>query len=126
MQVLIVDDEKAGAFITGRMLTHAGFRVATVYSGPDALQHTAATPPDLVLLDLKMPGMDGYETCRAMRQQRGLKDVIILALTGYVDSEVEHRARAAGFDDVVEKSRGAKSLPEQINGWIKRRNDRRR
>ena len=80
------------------LLELLGHRVRAVGDGPSALEAALANPPDVMLIDIGLPGMDGYEVARQVRQHEGLRRVILIALTGYGRDEDRQRALAAGFD----------------------------
>src|SRR5690606_32409685 len=82
-RILIVDDNVDGADALGRLLSVMGQETRTEYDGPSALLRAAEFDPDVVLLDLGMPGMDGFEVCRALRERGGNKRPKIVALTGW-------------------------------------------
>ena len=95
--ILIVDDEPQIAEIAGDYLRVAGFDVITTGDGVRALEMVRGRHPDLVVLDLGLPGMDGYEVARQIRRQ--CKDAItIVALTGYGEDHARRQTAAAGFD----------------------------
>jgi signal transduction histidine kinase/ActR/RegA family two-component response regulator len=97
-RVLIVDDNRDAAESLGLLLSCLGSKVRVVYDGPTALEATSSFRPAVVLLDIGMPGMDGYEVARRVRQQAALKGVTLIALTGWGQEEDRRRCRQAGFD----------------------------
>jgi CheY-like chemotaxis protein len=101
MKILVVDDYPGSAFITGRLLEDRGHEIELAHDGPSGVEKAKITKPDAILVDLNMPGMDGYETCKRMRHN--LADTIILAFTGIDNEEIKQLAKEAGFDDVVLK-----------------------
>ncbi|NDY89941.1 EAL domain-containing protein [Ideonella sp. TBM-1] len=98
-RLLLVDDEPVNLLVTSAALEGLGFEVRTAGDGPLALDLALAERPDLVLLDARMPGMDGFETCRQLRQLPGLHEVPVLMITSHVDNEVVDRAFAVGATD---------------------------
>lgn len=92
------------------MLPLAGQEVRTAYNGPDALDLTRARPPDVVLLDMGMPGMNGLEVARRLRQDLGLKKALLVALTGYGGKEARRRSQDAGFNVHLVKPADVRSL----------------
>jgi CheY-like chemotaxis protein len=102
-RVLIVDDNEDAANSLAMILTLSGHETASVYTAADALERARAFRPDVVLLDIGLPGMDGYEVARKMRELPGLKDIRLVAVTGYGRSDDRLRARDAGFDDHLTK-----------------------
>ena len=102
-RVLIVDDNEDAANSLAMILELGGHQTASVYTAADALQRATAFRPDVVLLDIGLPGMDGYEVAQKMRELPGLRDIRLIAVTGYGRSDDRVRARDAGFDDHLTK-----------------------
>jgi CheY-like chemotaxis protein len=102
-RVLIVDDNEDAANSLAMILKLGGHETASVYTAVDALQRAASFKPDVVLLDIGLPGMDGYEVAQKMRELPGLRDIRLVAVTGYGRSDDRLRARDAGFDDHLTK-----------------------
>jgi signal transduction histidine kinase/CheY-like chemotaxis protein len=98
-RVLIVDDNEDVAKTLAMMLRLQGHEVRVAANGPDALAIARVERPNLVLLDLAMPGMDGYEVARQLRRQPGLENVVLAALTGWARDDDRQRTLSAGFDE---------------------------
>jgi len=99
-QILVVDDEKPIQRILSVVLADQGYKVRAVGSGEEALRAAAETPPDLVLLDLKLPGIDGLETLKRLRASYPRLDVVMMTAFGTISSAVEAMRRGA-FDYVT-------------------------
>jgi CheY-like chemotaxis protein len=97
-RVLVVDDNRDAADSLAMLLRLGGHEVRVAYDGPTALATVSGFGPDLVLLDLGMPGMDGYEIARRLRQTPGFAGRTLAALTGWGQEEDRRRTREAGFD----------------------------
>jgi PAS domain S-box-containing protein len=97
-RVLVVDDNVDAAESLAVLLRMAGHEVYTAHGGLAALEAAQVHRPEVVLLDLGMPGMDGLEVARRLRQDLGLKDTLLLALTGYGHEEDRRHSQEAGFD----------------------------
>jgi two-component system CheB/CheR fusion protein len=97
LRVLVVDDNEDAARSIGYLLEMTGHEVTLAFDGPDALVLAAAAPPDLVLLDIGLPGMDGY-TVAAQLRAAGHGRATLVALSGYGQDEHLRRSREAGFD----------------------------
>ena len=98
MNILVVDDNRDGAASLGMILRALGATVRVVHSGPDALEVFDQQKPSVVLLDIGMPGMDGYEVARRLRAGRRSAKTSLVALTGWGQEEDRRRVRDAGFD----------------------------
>ncbi|WP_070269071.1 response regulator [Duganella sp. HH101] len=98
MQVLVVDDNRDAADSLAALLEIDGFDARAVYDGASAIAATAEAMPDMIVMDLGMPGMDGYETARAIRQRPGTERILMIALTGWGQSDARRRTGEAGFD----------------------------
>jgi CheY-like chemotaxis protein len=96
--VLIVDDCRDTADSLALLLMCWGYRAAVAYDGPAALALASAEPPAVVLLDLGLPGMDGYEVARYLRGLTQTAKVLLIALTGYGRVEEVRLCYEAGFD----------------------------
>jgi CheY-like chemotaxis protein len=97
-RVLIVDDNQDASATMARLLEILGYRVRTASDGALAIALAKSFLPDAVLLDLGLPGMNGYQVCQALKDVPELKHTTIIALTGYGQSEDRRRVREAGFD----------------------------
>ncbi len=98
-RVLVVDDSRDGADSLAMVLQTMGADPHVAYDGPSALLAMRDFRPSLVLLDLGMPGMDGYEVAEQIRADPIFDDVRLIAITGFGSEEERRRSRAAGFDD---------------------------
>jgi CheY-like chemotaxis protein len=97
LRILVVDDNHDAAESLAKLLSLGGHRVTMAHDAEGGLTLALAEKPELLFLDLGMPGMDGYELCRQARA-RGLTEARIIALSGYGQSRDLQRSKAAGFD----------------------------
>jgi PAS domain S-box-containing protein len=97
-RVLVVDDNKDSATSLGMLLKYLGSEVQVAHDGATALATIEGFRPDVVLLDLGMPGMDGFEVARRIRNRVDFNNIMLIALTGWGQSEDRERTRNAGFD----------------------------
>ena len=102
-RVLIVDDNTDAADSLAMVLGHDGHQTQVAYSSDEVLERVESFRPDVVLLDIGLPHMDGYELARRLRAQPQLNGLRLVALTGYGQSDDRQRALAAGFDDHLVK-----------------------
>lgn len=98
LSVLVVDDDRDTAESTAHLLTNMELSVRVALGGEEALEQALADPPDVVLLDMKMPGMDGYELARRLRELRTPKRPILVAVTGCSSEEDREKSAAVGID----------------------------
>jgi len=97
-RVLIVDDNVDAAESLAVVLRIGGHELRTAHDGPAALQAAQAFRPEVILLDIGLPMMDGYEVARRLRATPGMGNAVLVALTGYGQEEDRRQAASAGFD----------------------------
>jgi signal transduction histidine kinase len=102
-RILVADDNVDSASSLAMMLTLMGNEVQTAHDGVEAVKAAAAFRPDVILLDIGMPKMNGYDACREIRKQPWGRGIFLLALTGWGQEEDKRRSREAGFDDHLVK-----------------------
>ena len=120
-RVLAVDDSVDAVEFLARLLRLSGHEVEVAYDGPSAVQAALAMRPDVVLLDIGLPGLTGYEVARQLRQEPALKNTVLVALTGYGRESDRQRSRNAGFSyhlvkpaEVSEVEKILSSVGEQL------------
>jgi CheY-like chemotaxis protein len=101
--VLIVDDSRDAANILSSLFGANGYEVHVAYDWARALETAKAHLPDIILLDLGMPEMDGIHLALLLREDEQLKDKVLVAVTGYADDKHRQQCEAAGFDGVLAK-----------------------
>jgi len=113
-RILVVDDDVDAAEALGELLRDCGHDVATAHDGPQALDRARVDRPEVVLLDITMPEMDGYEVAKRMRRELGLGDAFLIALSGHEEDRHLRLAREAGFDQHVTKPVDTTTLEELL------------
>ena len=113
-RVLVVDDNVDSADSIAMLLQVSGHDVRVAYSGPDALERAAEYQPDIVLLDIGLPGMDGYEVARRLRAHTQLEKVKLIAVTGYGQDADRLQSQEAGFDYHLVKPVDAQKLQDLL------------
>jgi PAS domain S-box-containing protein len=116
MRVMIVDDNHDAADSMGLLVEFSGALAHVVYSGESALEAIEKFKPSLVLLDLGMPGMDGFEVCRLIRQKYG-HEIAVVALSGWGQNSDKIQAQRAGFDAHLTKPADPSLLEATISKW---------
>lgn len=114
LRILVTDDNTDAALMLALVLRKLGHVVRTVHNGHDALATLEVFRPDVVFLDIGMPDMDGYETCRRMRVSEAGRSAHIMALTGWGQDEDKRLAREAGFDQHLVKPVGRRILLDAL------------
>ena len=114
-RILVVDDNADAADMLSMALSLAGHSVGTVNHGLEVLDRAREFGPDIILLDLGLPGLSGFEIARQLRASSDLKQVTLIALTGYGQDEDRRQSRAHGFDHHVVKPVDLDALSELIN-----------
>jgi len=115
--VLVVDDDPGARLLLGSALEVAGFRVITAADGKSAMSQFHASPADCVVLDVVMPGMNGFDVCRALRASLSSRHVPILMQTSLDDMESVQRAYNAGATDFSSKGINPCYWPSASSSW---------
>lgn len=118
--ILIVDDEPDILDLLGYNLEQEGFEVRTATDGMEALEMAKKDVPDLVILDIMMPGMDGIEACKRFRQHARLRLTPIIMLTAKTDEEDEIQGLEAGADDYIPKPVSPNLLISRVEAMLRR------
>ena len=101
--ILIIDDNVMNTKMTGVLLRRAGYAIQTAADGQEALVALAQTPPDLILMDIQLPGMSGLDLTRIIKSNPQTATIPIIALTAYAMTGDEQKARDAGCDGYMSK-----------------------
>ena len=109
-RILAVDDQEDNRRILRDLLTTAGYEVIEAVTGEDAVTRALAQRPDLILMDIQLPGIDGYEATRRIKANAALRAVPVIAVTSYALSGDETKAVAAGADAYVSKPFSPRAL----------------
>ena len=112
LRLLVVDDSDDTAEMMSTLLAMAGHDVRTAHSGPAALEAAAAHRPDAIVLDIGLPGLDGYQVAQRLRQDPAMNGVVLIAASGYGQESDRRRAREAGFDHHLVKPVDPRRLQE--------------
>ena len=113
-KVLIVDDENSMVSVLQRHVSNAGYAVDTATNGQDALEKIKNEIPDLVLLDLVMPGINGFETCRRIRSDEKTKKLPVLIITALRSESDSAAAAACGANEMIVKPIDGEHLAKRL------------
>jgi signal transduction histidine kinase len=118
LRVLVVDDNLDAAALIGELLRILGHEPVIAHDGPGALAVADRDQPELAILDIGLPGMDGYELARRLRERPGLAGVPVVALTGYGQASDRDRTKAAGFVEHLVKPIDLQRLHELVGRFV--------
>jgi two-component system cell cycle response regulator DivK len=117
-RILVVEDQRDNMQILRDLLTSADYEMVEAENGEEALAEVAKQRPDLILMDIQLPIMDGYEATRRIKADPALRSIPIIAVTSYALSGDEAKARAAGCDDFVPKPYSPRQLLAKIRQYL--------
>lgn len=116
--ILIVDDNMENLKVLGGLLNDEGYLIAVSTNGKDALDFTEKNKPDLILLDIMMPGMNGYETCEKLKENAGTKDIPVIFLSALGETDDIVKGFEAGGVDYVMKPYNSRELLARVKTHI--------
>jgi DNA-binding response OmpR family regulator len=119
-RILVVEDDRDIADLIAHALAKAGYETDRVASGPDALASARAAAPDAIILDLMLPGLDGFDVCRALRGHDGTASIPIIMLTARGEEADRVAGLELGADDYVTKPFSAKELVARVGALLRR------
>jgi len=118
-RVLVVEDNQDNRELVVKVLEINGYKVIEAVDGEDAIEKIRTENPDLILMDLYIPKIDGYEVTRRLKGDRGLRDIPVIALTAHAMKGDMEDALAAGCDGYISKPIDVRELPGQIKRFLK-------
>lgn len=116
--VLLIEDNAENRYLVTFLLEQRGHEVVSAESGPEGLELAARLAPDLILLDIQLPGMDGYDVARALRRNAALRETPIIAVTSYAMAGDREKALAAGCDGYIEKPIDSETFVAEISAYL--------
>jgi two-component system cell cycle response regulator DivK len=117
-RILVVEDQEDNRQILRDLLMSTDYEMIEAWDGDAALTQVASKRPDLILMDIQLPGIDGYEVTRRIKADPQLQHIPIIAVTSYALSGDEGKARAAGCDDFVPKPFSPRQLLAKIRQYL--------
>jgi len=117
-RVMIVDDNADAAKLLAMVVQYIGHEVKTAYDGQEAVQMAEQFLPDIIIMDIGMPIMSGYDAARQIRSQPWGTKILLVALTGRGEEEVRHQSREAGFDHHLVKPVTPEALKELLTSTL--------
>ncbi|KQW53040.1 hypothetical protein ASC77_01695 [Nocardioides sp. Root1257] len=118
-RILVVEDNPRNLKLVRDVLTHFGFEVTGATTGEDGVRLATEIEPDLILMDLQLPGIDGSEALRRLRAVESIRTVPVVAVTAFAMDDDRERALACGFDGYVAKPISVRDLPHQVEHFLR-------
>ena len=116
--ILVVEDNERNLKLLRDVLEYAGYAVRVARTGEDGITSAVSEPPDLVLMDLQLPGIDGMEALRRLRESPRTADIPVVAVTAQAMKHDRERALEAGFNGYIEKPISVRAFPDQVRGFL--------
>jgi len=116
--ILVVEDNERNLKLLRDVLEYAGYDVRVARTGEDGVTLAVKEPPDLVLMDLQLPGIDGMEALRQLRESPRTANIPVVAVTAQAMKQDRERALDAGFDGYVEKPLSVRAFPDQVRRFL--------
>ena len=116
--ILLVEDNERNLKLLRDVLDYAGYDVRVARTAEDGITLALSEPPDLVLMDLQLPGMDGMEALRRLRESPRTADIPVVAVTAQAMKHDRERALEAGFDGYIEKPISVRVFPDQVRSFL--------
>ena len=119
-KILFIEDEADQIMMISLRLEKNGYEVISSVDGEEGLRKAVTEKPDLILVDVIMPGMDGFEVCRRLRKDPVTKNIPIISTTAAGMDDVEHQCLSAGADDCVRKPYDSKDLLMKVKRLLEK------
>ena len=117
-RILVVEDNPKNLKLVRDVLQYCGYEVVEATTGEDGVRLAREVSPDLILMDLQLPGIDGAETLRRIRQHDHMRGVPVVAVTAFAMDDDRRKAFDSGFNGYVEKPISVRSLPQQVHDFL--------
>ena len=113
-RILIIEDNEQNLYLATFLLERSGYEIVQARSGPEGIALAGRQRPDLILLDIQLPGMDGYDVAKALRRNEAVEEVPIVAVTSYAMVGDRERALASGCTGYIEKPINPETFVREI------------
>jgi len=120
-RILIVEDNPQNRLLVKDILEIHGYEILEVENGQAGIESAKTQRPDLVLMDIQMPVMDGFEACRRLREEPELRGLKIVAVTSFAMKGEKEKVLSSGFDGYVAKPINTRELPALVKGFLEER-----
>ncbi len=116
--ILLVEDNEDNRIIYSTVLRHVGYEVVEAEDGVQAIEMARASSPDLILMDISIPKMDGWEATKILRGEMGMRDIPIIALTAHALPDDRERAAQVGFSSYLAKPVEPRAVVAEVRRWL--------
>jgi len=116
--ILVVEDNERNLKLVRDVLEYVGYDVRVARTAEDGIALAVKEPPDLVLMDLQLPGIDGMEALRRLRENQRTADIPVVAVTAQAMKQDRERALEAGFNGYIEKPISVRAFPDQVRSFL--------
>jgi two-component system cell cycle response regulator DivK len=120
-KILVVDDNQDNRELVVKVLKNKGYEIIEAVDGEEAVEKAIAQKPNLILLDISIPKLNGYEVARILKGKEDFKDIPVVALTAHAMKGDRVKALEAGFEGYITKPINVRELPAQVKSFIKGR-----
>lgn len=118
-KILVVDDNQDNRELVVKVLRNNGYRVIEAADGEEALEKAETERPALILMDISLPKVDGYEVTRQLKSREHFRDIPIIALTAHAMKGDREKALCSGCEGYISKPINVRELPEQVKHYLK-------
>jgi len=118
-KILIVEDNEDSRELVVKVLRNKGYVMVEAVDGEEAIEKVVSERPDLVLLDISIPKLDGYEVAKRLKGREDVKDIPIVAVTAHAMKGDREKVISAGFEGYISKPVNVRELPEQVKSYLK-------
>jgi two-component system cell cycle response regulator DivK len=118
-KILIVEDNEDNRELAVKVLRNKGFETVTAADGEEAIEKAVSEKPDLILLDISLPKLDGYEVAKRLKNMEEFKDIPIVAFTAHAMKGDREKVIAAGFEGYISKPINIREFPDQVKLYIR-------
>jgi two-component system cell cycle response regulator DivK len=118
-KILIVEDNEDSRELVVKVLRNKGYITVEAVDGEDAIEKVVSERPDLILLDISIPKLDGYEVAKRLKSREDVKDIPIVAVTAHAMKGDREKVIAAGFEGYISKPVNVRELPDQVRSYLR-------
>jgi two-component system cell cycle response regulator DivK len=118
-KILYIEDDPINKYLVKKVLTSKGYEVSEAHNGKDGLAKAEEVVPDLILMDMQMPGLDGYQATKQLKETESMKHIPVIAVTAHALPGDKEKCLAAGCNGYITKPIDIKTFEEQIAPYLK-------